>query len=136
MCYFATVGANASLRRLREHFDPEGELELELLPSPVTSCFPASDAVFLITRHGCSCDLLGRRESARAVAEAFERSLVRLARKLGSVRVVVRHQRESSPPATTFRLSIREFVQRRGRFAENVVVELGGNEESPSSACA
>ncbi len=138
MCYFVTVGARTSAQLLAEHFERESELEIDVcrLPAGDTSVFPEGDEVCLVTRYGCSCDLVGKSARTKNVAAAFERSVAQIARRFGGMRIVIRRHRDlGRRPAGAVRLTAAEMLGRRDAFIEDVLLDITGDETGTPSAC-
>lgn len=143
MCYFVSIGARASARLLAQAFDEHADLDVAASPScaPVARAFPVDDEVCLVTWHGCSCDLIAPRKPLTASVDsrttklvaAFQRSVIRVAKQLGSVRLLVhRHGEPCRLPAPSARLAltVHDFVSREHWFVEDVVMEVRGSEPS------
>lgn len=133
MCYFVSIGARAPAHLLVQVFDEWAELDVAIasVRTPVASAFPVDDEVCLVTRRGCSCDLVAPGKRATELVAAFQRSVVELARRFGSLRMLVHRDREPSPsrvPGPPLSLSVRQFMGHDGRYVEDVVMEISANE--------
>ncbi|RIK76453.1 MAG: hypothetical protein DCC68_19290 [Planctomycetota bacterium] len=72
MCYFLSLGIAACFREKVEETG-RGRRGLSVAPAAnpsVVALFPRGDAVFDVTRGGCSCDLVASEPPPRAVDEA------------------------------------------------------------------
>lgn len=133
MCYFVSIGARAPARLCAEAFDEQADFDVAASPlsGPIAKAFPVDDEVCLVTWRGCSCDLLGPSERTTAVvgslATAFQRAVVRIASRLGSVRLLVHRHRERCLPAPSgvhLTLTLHEFMTREHWFVEGAVMEI------------
>ena len=142
MCYFVSIGARAPVHLLAEVFDEHAGLDVAASPAcaPIARAFPVDDQVCLVTRRGCSCDLLApsKRPSAAGsrstkLTAAFQGAVVSVARQLGSVRLLVhRHRDPCRLPAPGLRLTLTalEFINREHWFVEDMVMEMSDREGS------
>ncbi len=147
MCYFVSIGASAPARLLAEAFDGQAELDIVASPvcAPLARAFPVEDEVCLVTWRGCSCDLVAPSQRPTSavdsrptrLAAAFQRAVVSVARRLGSVRLLVHRHREPRrlpAPGARLVLTVHEFISREHWFVEDVVIEISGSESSSPPA--
>lgn len=98
MCYFLTIGAVADPLRIATFFEEQLDVDVAVAQTTLLAAFPTEDVVLLLTRGGCSCDLLELRASASApaLAEAVwltptcRRVLAIAAAELGGLRVYLK----------------------------------------------
>lgn len=133
MCYFVSIGARAPACLFAQVFDERAELDVAISRgcTPVASAFPVGDEVCLVTWRGCSCDLVAPGNRATELVAAFQRSVVELVRRFGSLRMLVHRDREPSPswaPGPPLPLSVRQFMGHEGGYVEDVVMEISANE--------
>jgi hypothetical protein len=129
VCYFVSIGSRAPARLLARVFDEHTALDVAASPVcvPVARAFPVGDEVCLVTWRGCSCDFVGPERRTPNLVGAFQRCVVKVARELGSVRLLVHHHREPCrlpAPVPRLGLTVHEFVSREHWFVEDVVMEV------------
>ncbi len=142
MCYFVSIGAKAPVCVLAEVFDAQADLDVAASPAgaPIARAFPVDDHVCLVTSRGCSCDLLAPSNRPSAVGSrstrltaAFQGAVLRVARQLGSIRLLVHRHRDPGrlpAPGMHLTLTAHEFMNREHWFVEDVVMEIAGGESS------
>jgi hypothetical protein len=140
VCYFVAIGAKAPRWVLAQVFEEHPELDVGKVAvcSQVEPVFPGSDEVILVTRRGCSCDLLGpaaqssaSKATTQPLALAFQQGLITLAREVGSVRLIV-HRHAGRPgthccyphPGARISLEMAELMKRERWFVEDVLIEV------------
>jgi hypothetical protein len=133
VCYFVSIGARAPGHLLAQVFDEWADLDVSVSPAnaAIARAFPIEDEVRLVTRRGCSCDLVGANERTTKTVAAFRSSLVRVVEQFGSVRLLVRRQLEpcrlpASPARVAF--TVHDFIRRKHWFLEDVVLDISGRE--------
>jgi hypothetical protein len=136
VCYFVSVGATAPTRLLAQVFDQQAELDVAAPQACafIARAFPADDRVCLVTWRGCSCDLIAPNKrstaalsNAAALQAAFQRSVLRLVRQLGSVRLLVHRHRQPcqlAVPGASLALTVEEFLGRERWFVEDVIMDI------------
>jgi hypothetical protein len=108
MCYFIAVGANTKASAIAGLFEEEHDFDVGVLvPFPyMARAFPSDNLVRLVTRRGCSCDLVPVRSNRnrtleRAKASAiFRKAIAKGARDFGIIRIFV-HRPTREPNAGT-----------------------------------
>ncbi len=105
MCEIALIGVRGEIAELRKvlsarcHDDADGGLDLDSTPEPrALACFPEDDSVLVVTRGGCSCQLLRGLGLADAAARdahlagpgyAFRRAIASATLRFGSARLLI-----------------------------------------------
>jgi hypothetical protein len=133
VCYFLAIGAVADSSRLGTFFEEELDVDVARAETSVLVAFPAEDVVRLLTRRGCSCELLepgasiGRASTADHVwlTPVCRRALAHATMNLGTIRIYRRSRREWQPgrlPRLT--MAIEELLRRETAIPANVLVDL------------
>jgi hypothetical protein len=133
VCYFLAIGAVAEAWRLGAFFEAELDVDAGIAQAAVLAAFPAEDVVRILTRRGCSCELLepgasiGNASSAGAVwlIPACRRALARATTNLGTIRIYLRSRREWQPgPLPRLAMTINELMRWETAVPANVLVDL------------
>ena len=137
MCYFITIGVPARHRQLVEALQ-KGRFRVDRSSNPsVARLFPPDDALFTLTRGGCSCDLYTEPRSTIA-EDAFGRvdhrakfceRIAGVVEAIGRVRLFVHMysgdiDSENIGTAAHVTIRLEDFVLRQGAFQVNTVVNL------------
>ena len=133
MCYFLAVGAIADAWRLSAFFEARLDVDVGSPQAPILAAFPAEDVVRLLTRGGCSCELLEACAPIGSAAPADNIWLTRQCRRvlaaataeLGTIRIYVRSRREWQPrrlPRIT--MTVDELLNWKGVLPANVLIDL------------
>lgn len=133
-CYLIAVGAAIEPWRLVKLLEPQlrDDVEVTSAPDTIRAVFPPDDAVRLVTRRSCSCDLvegmprLGRSSRLSvALTSALRVPLVRGVGELTALRVYVSSGAEPKPfLLPPRRLSLDELSTISGDFPLDSLVEL------------
>lgn len=134
MCYFLAVGAIADAWRLRAFFEAQLDVDVASPLAPILAAFPAEDVVRLLTRGGCSCELLEACAPIGSSAPADTIWLTRECRRvlaaamaeLGAIRVYVRSRREWQPSRRLPRITITvdELLNWEAVLPTNALIDL------------
>jgi hypothetical protein len=133
VCYFLAIGAVADPSRLGAFFEDALDVDAGIAQSTVSAAFPTEDVVRLLTRSGCSCELLepgtsiGRASSADAVwlTPACRRALARATMNLGTIRIYLRSRREWQPGRSPrLAMTIEELLRWETAIPANALIEL------------
>jgi hypothetical protein len=134
VCYFLAVGAIADAWRLSAFFEAQLDVDVASPQAPILAAFPAEDVVRLLTRSGCSCELLeacapiGSAAPADAIwlTRECRRVLAAATAELGTIRIYVRSRRERQasrrPPRIT--MSVEELLDGEAALPANVLIDL------------
>jgi hypothetical protein len=133
-CYLFAVGAAIEPWRLVQLLEAQLHEDVEVSPAPesIRSAFPPEDAVRLVTRRRCSCDLVEGgprvgRSSRQGVAlgSALRAPLVRGVSALRALRVYVSSGVHPAPFAAPPRaLTVEELGRTNAPFPLDSLVEL------------
>lgn len=133
-CYLFAVGAAIEPWRLAQLLEAElrDDVDVTPAPPPIQAAFPAGDAVRLVTRRSCSCDLVeakprvGRTSRVSvALHSALRVPLVRGVGKLSSLRIYVSSGAEPAPFAEPPRpLPLDELSSMSSHFPLDSLLEL------------
>jgi hypothetical protein len=132
VCYFLTIGAVADPLRIATFFEERLDVDVAVAQATILAAFPTEDVVRLLTRGGCSCDLLelGASASASALTEAVwltpacRRVLAIAAAELGGIRVYLKSRRAWRPRGRRLAMTLGELLEWRVVVPTDVVVDV------------
>lgn len=133
-CYLFAVGAAAAPWRLAQLLEAQLRDDVEVTPAPerIRAVFPPEDAVRLVTRRNCSCDLveatprLGRSSRLSVGLTSILRvPLLRSVSELSTLRIYVSSGAQPSPLARPpRRLRLDELSALAANFPLDSLIEL------------
>jgi hypothetical protein len=132
VCYFLMIGAVADPLRMAALFQEQLDVDVAVAQATVLAAFPTEDIVLLLTRDGCSCDLLEPRASASAPAlaeavwltPACRRVLAIAAAELGGLRMYLRSRRAWRPGGRRLAMTLSELLEWRTVVPTDVLVDV------------
>jgi hypothetical protein len=132
VCYFLTIGAVADPLRLATFFEEQLDVDVGVAQATLLAAFPTEDVVIVLTRGGCSCDLLDARASpsAPAIAEAVwltpacRRVLAIAAAELGGLRVYLKSRRAWRPGGRRLAMTLGELLEWRAVIPTDVLIDV------------
>ena len=132
MCYFLTIGAAADPLRIAALFEEQLDVDIAAAQASIMGAFPTKDVVRLLTRGGCSCDLLEIRRSTRAsaagepvwLAPACRRVLAIAAAELGGLRIYLESRRAWRPGGRRLPMTLGELLEWRAVVPTDVLVDV------------
>jgi hypothetical protein len=140
-CYLFAVGAAIEPWRLTKLLEDQLREDVEVAPAPerIRAAFPPEDAVQLVTRRSCSCDLVegapGLGRSSRlgvALSSALRLPLVRGVGELQALRIYVSSGAEPKPFTSPARLlGLDDLSALTGNFPLDSLVELSQTRVPP-----
>lgn len=132
MCHFLTIGAVAAPLRIAALFEEQLDVDVAVARATILAAFPTEDVVRLLTRGGCSCDLLELRASTHATgpAEAVwltlacRRVLAIAAAELGGIRIYLKSRRAWRPGGRRLVMTLGELLEWRAVVPTDVLVDV------------
>lgn len=132
MCYFLAIGAVADPLRIGAFFEERLDVDVAVAQATIQATFPTEDVVRLLTRGGCSCELLDLRASTRAAAPAeatwlapkCRRVLAIAATQLGGLRFYLKSRRDWRPGGRRLALTIGELLEWRTAVPADVLIDI------------
>jgi hypothetical protein len=132
VCYFLAIGGIADPLRLGAFFKERLDVDVAVARATILAAFPTEDVVRLLTRGGCSCELLEPPAStgAAAPAEALwltpacRRVLAVAAAELGGLRMYLKSRREWRPGGRRLAMTIGELLECRAAVPADVLVDV------------
>jgi hypothetical protein len=118
VCYFLAIGAVADPLRLAAFFEERLEVDAAAPHATLLAAFPTEDVVRLLTRAGCSCDLLEPSAPTRSFAPAdavwltpaCRSMLAAAAAELGGLRMYLKSRREWRPGGRRLAMTLGELL--------------------------
>jgi len=133
LCYLLAIGAVADPLRLAAFFEEHLQVDVAAAKSTILAVFPAENVVRLLTRGGCSCELLELHVPAQRPASpdsirltlACRHALAIAAAQLGSVSIYVRSRKEWRPGRTPrLVMTIGELLQWGASVPVDLLVDV------------
>ncbi len=132
MCYFLAIGAVTDSLRIGALFEEQLQVDVALAKATILAAFPTEDVVRLLTRSGCSCELLEPSASSRtskaadamSLTPACRRVLARAAAELGGIRLYLKSRREWRPGGRRLAMTIGELLERRAAVPADVLIDV------------
>lgn len=132
MCYFLTIGAVTDPLRVAALFEEQLDVDVAVAQSTILAAFPTEDVVRLLTRGGCSCDLLELRASTRPsfpaeavwLKPACRRVLGLAAAELGGLRMYLKSRRQWRPSGRRHAMTLGELLDWRAVVPTDVLVDV------------
>lgn len=132
MCYFLAIGAVGDSLRVGALFEEQLQVDVALAKATILAAFPTEDVVRLLTRGGCSCELLDPSAASRTgqpadaiwLTPACRRVIAMAAAELGGLRLYLKSRREWRPGARRLAMTISELLERRAAVPADVLVDV------------
>jgi hypothetical protein len=133
LCYFLAIGAVVDPLRLTRFFEEHLAVDVATAQSTILAAFPSEDVVRILTRGGCSCDLLELHASTHGAVStgsigltlACRHALAAAAVQLGAISVYVRSRKEWRPGRTfRFVMTLDELLRWRAGVPADVLVDV------------
>jgi len=132
VCYLLAIGAVADPLRMGAFFEEQLDVSVAVAQATILAAFPTEDVVRLLTRGGCSCELLEVSASTRTAAPtealrltpACRRVLAIAAAELGGLRMYLKSRREWRPGGGRLALTIGELLERRAAVPADVLIDV------------
>lgn len=132
VCYFLAIGAVADPLRMGAFFEDKLDVDVAGAQATILAAFPTEDVVRLLTRGGCSCELLELSASTRTAAPAeavwltpaCRRVLAVAAAELGGLRMYLKSRREWRPGGRRLAMTIGELLECRAAVPADVLVDV------------
>ena len=132
MCYFLAIGAVGNSLRIGALFEEQLQVDVAVAKATILAAFPTEDVVRLLTRSGCSCELLepsaasrsGKPADAILLTPACRRVLAMAAAELGGLRLYLKSRRGWRPGARRLAMTISELLERRAAVPADVLIDV------------
>lgn len=133
MCCLLAIGAVADPLRLGAFFEEQLGVDVAAAQGTIAAAFPSENVVRLLTRRGCSCDLLEVRAPAGSgpgggsiwLTRACRRTLALAAAELGTISIYVKSQREWRPGRIPrLAMTIGELLEWRVSLPADVLIDV------------
>lgn len=132
MCYFLAIGAVTDSLRIGALFEEQLQVDVAIAKPTMLAAFPPEDQVLLLTRSGCSCELLEPSASSRPgkpadaiwLTPACRRVLAKAAAELGGLRLYLRSRKEWRPGRRRMAMTIGELLEWRAAVPTDVLVDI------------
>lgn len=132
MCYFLAIGAVGDSRSIGALFEEQLQVDVALAKATILAAFPTEDVVRVLTRGGCSCELLepsasgrtGQHSDAIWLTPACRRVLAMAAAELGGLRLYLKSRREWRPGGCRLAMTIGELLAWRAAVPADVLVDV------------
>lgn len=133
MCYLLAIGAVADPLRLEACFEAQLDVEVTTAQGTLAAAFPSENVVRLLTRGGCSCDLvrhLAPEGSAVPAGSVWltvtcRRALATAAVELGTISIYVKSRTEWRPARIArIAITLGELVQWRVCVPADVLIDV------------
>jgi hypothetical protein len=133
VCYFLAIGAVADPLRLSAFFEDLLDVDVTSARGTIAAAFPEENVVRVLTRGGCSCELLEftmPADSGGAIGSiwltaASRRALAAAAAELGSICIYVKSRREWRPGgAPRLTMTLEELLQSRVSVPADVLIDV------------
>ncbi|HEX2874096.1 MAG TPA: hypothetical protein VHP33_22730 [Polyangiaceae bacterium] len=132
MCYFLAIGAVGDSLRIGALFEEQLQVDVAVARATILAAFPTEDVVRLLTRSGCSCELLepsaasrsGKPTDAILLTPACRRVIAVAAAELGGLRLYLKSRREWRPGARRLAMTIGELLERRAAVPADVLIDV------------
>mgnify|MGYP001547675884 FL=1 len=132
MCYFLAIGAVTDSLSIGTFFEDQLQVDVTAAKPTMLAAFPPEDLVRLLTRGGCSCELLEPSASSRSgkpanaiwLTSTCRRVLAKAAAELGGLRLYLKSRKEWRPGGRRMAMTIGELLERRAAVPTDVLVDV------------